>query len=98
MMATTVAEIGSVYCSVVSFANTRGSYEMDRGAVLQSLIAIRLKLKRSLILRTNIVYEVRCVPARPDTPAQTLCSFKLFSFDLVFTTRTLAGTAVSEDP
>lgn len=58
MMATTVAEIGSVYCSVVSFANTRGSYEMERGPIVQSLIAIRLKLKRSLVLRANIVYEV----------------------------------------
>lgn len=58
MMATTVAEIGSVYCSVVSFANTRSSYEMERGPIVQSLIAIRLKLKRSLVLRANIVYEV----------------------------------------
>ncbi|GJE89275.1 aromatic acid exporter family member 2 domain-containing protein [Phanerochaete sordida] len=57
MMATTVAEIGSVYCSVVSFANTQGTYEVDKGAIVQSLIAIRLKLKRSLVLRTNIVYE-----------------------------------------
>ncbi|EKM60249.1 uncharacterized protein PHACADRAFT_246113 [Phanerochaete carnosa HHB-10118-sp] len=57
MMATTVAEIGSVYCAVVSFANTQGSSEVDKGAVIQSLIAIRLKLKRSLALRTNIIYE-----------------------------------------
>lgn len=58
MMSTTVAELGAVYCSVVSFANTQHSYELDRGAIIQSLIAIRLKLKRSLVLRTNIVYEV----------------------------------------
>ena len=58
MMSTTVAEMGAVYCSVVSFANTQHSYELDRGAIIQSLIAIRLKLKRSLVLRTNIVYEV----------------------------------------
>ena len=58
MMATTVAEIGAVYCSVLSFANTRSSYEMEKGTIVQSLIAIRLKLKRSLVLRTNIVYEV----------------------------------------
>ena len=60
MMATTVAEIGAVYCSVLSFANTRSSYEMEKGTIVQSLIAIRLKLKRSLVLRTNIVYEVSC--------------------------------------
>ena len=67
MMSTTVAELGSVYCAVVSFAYTHGTYEMDKGAIVQSLIAIRLKLKRSLVLRTNIVYEVRpcmCSPAR----------------------------------
>lgn len=57
MMSTTVAEIGAVYCSIVSFANTQTRYEMDRGTIIQSLIAIRLKLKRSLVLRTNIVYE-----------------------------------------
>lgn len=65
MMATTVAEMGGVYCSVVSFANTQGSYEADKGTIAQSLIAIRLKLKRSLILRTNIVYEVRLVGPLP---------------------------------
>ena len=57
-MSTTVAELGAVYCSVVSFANTQRDYELDRGAIIQSLIALRLKLKRSLVLRTNIVYEV----------------------------------------
>lgn len=64
MMSTTVAEMGAVYCSVVSFANTQHSYELDRGTIIQSLIAIRLKLKRSLVLRTNIVYEVSpyCIP------------------------------------
>jgi hypothetical protein len=67
-MSTTVAEIGSVYCSVVSFANTRGTYEMDKGAIVQSLIAIRLKLKRSLVLRTNIVYEVRPCTRRAGFP------------------------------
>ena len=61
MMSTTVAEIGAVYCSIVSFANTQHVYELDRGTIIQSLIAIRLKLKRSLVLRTNIVYEV-CRP------------------------------------
>lgn len=69
MMSTTVAEIGSVYCSIVSFANTQGTYDMDRSAIVQSLIAIRLKLKRSLVLRTNIVYEVSRPPFRPMEPS-----------------------------
>ncbi|KAH9933951.1 uncharacterized protein BXZ73DRAFT_45967 [Epithele typhae] len=57
MMSTTVAEIGTVYCAVVSFANTRENQETTRQEIVQSLVAIRLKLKRSLVLRTNIVYE-----------------------------------------
>ena len=58
MMATTVAELGTVYCSIVSFANTREHQEVSRAEIAQSLVAIRLKLKRSVLLRTNIVYEV----------------------------------------
>ncbi|KAI0716122.1 hypothetical protein C8T65DRAFT_738161 [Cerioporus squamosus] len=57
MMSTTVAELGAVYCSIVSFANTREHQEVTRGEIVQSLIAIRLKLKRSLVLKANIVYE-----------------------------------------
>ena len=57
-MATTVSELGTVYCSIVSFANTREHPEASRAEIVQSLVAIRLKLKRSVFLRTNIVYEV----------------------------------------
>ena len=60
MMSTTVSELGAVYCSIVSFANTREHQEIARSEIVQSLVAIRLKLKRSLVLKTNIVYEV-CV-------------------------------------
>ncbi|KAI0638721.1 hypothetical protein C8Q77DRAFT_1044286 [Trametes polyzona] len=56
-MSTTVSELGAVYCSIVSFANTREHQEIARGEIVQSLVAIRLKLKRSLVLKTNIVYE-----------------------------------------
>ncbi|KAI0697464.1 hypothetical protein BC835DRAFT_1504792 [Cytidiella melzeri] len=58
MMSTTVAELGSVYCAVLSFANIQGAHEVDKGTIIQSLIDIRMKLKRSLVLRTNIVYEI----------------------------------------
>ncbi|KAI0757706.1 hypothetical protein C8Q80DRAFT_1349811 [Daedaleopsis nitida] len=57
MMSTTVSELGAVYCSIVSFANTREHQEYTRGEIVQSLVAIRLKLKRSLVLKANIVYE-----------------------------------------
>lgn len=54
-LATTASEIGTVYCSIVSFANARNTE--DTQEIIQSLIAIRMKLKRSVVLRTNIIYE-----------------------------------------
>lgn len=58
MMATTVAELGGAYCEIVSFANTHRQEETEKSLIMQSLIAVRLKLKRSLVLKTNVVYEV----------------------------------------
>ena len=74
-MATTVAELGQVYCSVLSFANIRSSDEMEKGEVVQSLIAIRLKLKRSLAMRTNIVYEVSHLRTSHDRILMNLRTF-----------------------
>ncbi|KIJ63943.1 hypothetical protein HYDPIDRAFT_112430 [Hydnomerulius pinastri MD-312] len=54
-LATTSAELGSIYCSVVSFANTRR--EEDTTLIVQKLLAIRSKLKRSIVLKTNAIYE-----------------------------------------
>lgn len=54
-LATTVAELGSIYCSVISFASTRR--EDDIAFIVQSLLAIRSKLKRSRVSRTNVMYE-----------------------------------------
>lgn len=54
-LATTASEIGSVYCSVVSFASS--SHAENPQNVVQSLVAIRMKLKRSIVLRANIIYE-----------------------------------------
>ncbi|KAI0271253.1 hypothetical protein BC834DRAFT_432593 [Gloeopeniophorella convolvens] len=53
--ATAVTEIGSVYCSIVSYASAPDTEDPQH--VIQSLIAIRLKLRRSIVLRTNIIYE-----------------------------------------
>ena len=55
-LATTASEIGSVYCSIVSYATS--SHMEDSQNDIQNLIAIRLKLKRSIVLRANIIYEV----------------------------------------
>lgn len=57
MLSTTAAELGSIYCSIVSYANTRGRHDVNRSEIVQALIAIRMKLKRSVVLKTNIVYE-----------------------------------------
>ncbi|KAI0318290.1 hypothetical protein OF83DRAFT_1057097 [Amylostereum chailletii] len=54
-LATAVAETGSVYCAIVSYANARHSE--DTRQIMQALLAIRSKLKRSIVLRTNIIYE-----------------------------------------
>jgi hypothetical protein len=55
-LSTTASEIGSVYCSIVSYATS--PHMEDPQNVIQSLIAIRLKLKRSIVLRANVIYEV----------------------------------------
>ncbi|KAN0123038.1 Protein of unknown function (DUF2422) domain containing protein [Russula decolorans] len=54
-LATTASEIGSVYCSIVSYATS--PHMEDPQNVIQSLIATRLKLKRSIALSANIIYE-----------------------------------------
>jgi len=55
-LATTASEIGSVYCSIVSYATSPRAEDPQN--VIQNLIAIRLKLKRSIVLRANVIYEV----------------------------------------
>ncbi|KZP16769.1 hypothetical protein FIBSPDRAFT_1047238 [Athelia psychrophila] len=56
-LATSSAELGVIYCAIVSHANssTRGDDKIQ--LIVKSLIGIRSKLKRSLVLRTNIIYE-----------------------------------------
>ncbi|KAI9457691.1 hypothetical protein HD554DRAFT_2141770, partial [Boletus coccyginus] len=54
-LATTTAEIGSVYCSVISFANTKK--EGETAVIIQHTLAILSKLKKSLVLKQNVIYE-----------------------------------------
>jgi len=56
LLSTTCGELGSIYCAVVSYANTHQESEVQE--IITSLIAIRSKLRRSLVLRTNVIYEV----------------------------------------
>jgi len=58
-LATGGEEIGAIYCSIVSFANTGEHTDEDIKEIVQSLIAVRAKLKRSLVLKQNIIFEVR---------------------------------------
>ncbi|KAF8149165.1 hypothetical protein B0H34DRAFT_735166 [Crassisporium funariophilum] len=55
LMATTSTELGSIYCSILSFANSKHEPEIQQ--IISSLIAIRSKLDRSAVLRTNVIYE-----------------------------------------
>ncbi|KAH9974520.1 hypothetical protein BJV74DRAFT_782419 [Russula compacta] len=54
-LATTASGIGSAYCLIVSYATS--PHIEDPQHVIQDLIAIRLKLKRSIVLSANIIYE-----------------------------------------
>jgi uncharacterized membrane protein YgaE (UPF0421/DUF939 family) len=55
-LATATAEIGSVYCSVISFANTKR--EGETAIIVHHLLAILRKLKRSVVLKENAMYEL----------------------------------------
>ncbi|KAF9446717.1 hypothetical protein P691DRAFT_776668 [Macrolepiota fuliginosa MF-IS2] len=55
LLSTACNELGSIYCSIISFANTRNEPEVQE--IITSLIAIRSKLKRSVVLRANVIYE-----------------------------------------
>ncbi|KII83920.1 hypothetical protein PLICRDRAFT_179954 [Plicaturopsis crispa FD-325 SS-3] len=54
-LSTVCTEVGNIYCSILSFANS--SRKQDNTEIVQSLIAIRSKLKRSLTLKANVIYE-----------------------------------------
>ena len=56
-LATTGSEIGAIYCAILSYAHS-GSKE-DLADINASILAIRSKIRRSVVLRTNVVYEVR---------------------------------------
>jgi hypothetical protein len=86
-LATTASEIGSVYCSVVSFASS--SHAEDPQNVVQSLVAIRMKLKRSIVLRANIIYEVSLIN-------EGIPLFRLMNF-IVFPAWAMASRKVSEN-
>jgi uncharacterized membrane protein YgaE (UPF0421/DUF939 family) len=54
-LSTATAEIGSIYCSVISFANTKR--EGETAVIIHRILAILSKLKRSIVLKKNVAYE-----------------------------------------
>jgi hypothetical protein len=88
-LATSSTELGSIYCSIVSYANDLDRNEDDTQRIMQSLIAIRSKLKRSLVLRTNVIYEVNSTPYR--VPSMSLISLSVF-FSRKMADRTIPKT------
>lgn len=75
-LSTTASGIGSAYCLIVSYATSL--HIEDPQNVIQDLIAIRLKLKRSIVLRANIIYEVsRDLSKIFPLPAEATSQFSL---------------------
>jgi hypothetical protein len=56
LISTTSVQLGTVYCAVLSFASTKSEPEIQE--IISCLLAIRAKLKHSLVIRGNIDYEV----------------------------------------
>ncbi|KAF9261178.1 hypothetical protein L218DRAFT_981064 [Marasmius fiardii PR-910] len=54
-LATTSSEIGAIYCAIISYASSRNAEEDQE--IVKSLVAIRSKLNRSAVLKTNVMYE-----------------------------------------
>ncbi|KAF4612524.1 hypothetical protein D9613_012759 [Agrocybe pediades] len=55
LLATTSSEMGTIYCAILSFANTKHEPEVQE--IISSLLAIRAKLARSATMNSNVGYE-----------------------------------------
>ncbi|KAF9035517.1 hypothetical protein BJ165DRAFT_1533514 [Panaeolus papilionaceus] len=55
LLSTTTSEIGSIYCSILTFANTKHEPEVQE--IIRSLIAVRAKLNRGGVMTVNVGYE-----------------------------------------
>ena len=56
LLATTSSELGTIYCQVISFANSKRQTEVPE--ISTNLLAIRRKLRKSQAMRQNVGYEV----------------------------------------
>ncbi|PPQ72963.1 hypothetical protein CVT24_000165 [Panaeolus cyanescens] len=55
LLSTTTSELGSIYCSILTFANTKHEPEIQE--IIRGLIAVRAKLNRGGVMRVNVGYE-----------------------------------------
>ncbi|KDR73069.1 hypothetical protein GALMADRAFT_270443 [Galerina marginata CBS 339.88] len=55
LLSTTSAELGTLYCEILSFANTKHVSEVQE--IISGLLAVRSKLARGEKLRLNVMYE-----------------------------------------
>ena len=76
LLATTSSELGSIYCQVISFANSKRQTEVPE--IATNLLAIRRKLRKSQAMRRNVGYEVGWL--YPESLLIQLVSHSQFSF------------------
>ncbi|KAF9499221.1 hypothetical protein BDN71DRAFT_1384411 [Pleurotus eryngii] len=75
-LATTAAELGAIYCAIISFANAPKDDENQ--SIITSLIAVRSKLKRSIVLKANVVYEFSLRGRWPGERYQRVIELQLY--------------------
>lgn len=54
--ATTTSQLGQLYCDVLSLATVKDNQKTEE--IVQNLVAVRMKLNRTQLLRRNVTYEV----------------------------------------
>lgn len=87
-LATTAEEIGSIYCAILSFAHSRR--EENIAEINTRLVSVRSKLRRSVALNTNVIYE-----ACPPFP-YFLVLYSMIDNCIVFLERPLAYRAIQK--
>ncbi|KAM6495323.1 Protein of unknown function (DUF2422) domain containing protein [Amanita muscaria] len=55
LVSTTCSELGSIYCHIISFANSRRQEEVPE--IVTDLLAVRRKLRKAQAMRQNVRYE-----------------------------------------
>ena len=56
LVSTTCSELGTIYCQIISFANSRRQTEVPE--IVTNLLAIRRKLRKAHSMKQNVRYEV----------------------------------------